>query len=79
VVETVAAGDQQIAGLAGDPVDHQLAMAIKYDHVAGSDGAGGAVDFQQVSGLQAGEHAGAGDWKTRLAEGSQYFGGQVEF
>ena len=58
---------------------HQAAVAFKEHHVAGLDGTGRAADFKDVTGLHAGEHAGAGDRKANCAERSQDFGGQIEF
>jgi hypothetical protein len=79
MADAVALGDDEVAGLADDAVHDQPFVAFEDHHVACLDGARGAHDFEQVTWLHAGEHAGAGNGEARLAERSEDFGGEVEF
>jgi hypothetical protein len=65
--------------LGDNAMDNHPAMALKHHHLARCDGTGWTAEIEQVAGLHAGKHAGAGNRKTRLAERSEDFGGQVEF
>jgi hypothetical protein len=69
MAEAVAPGDYEIARATDDSMDHQPVVELKHHYVAGLDGGSGAMDFEQVAGLHAGEHAAAGDRQARLAEG----------